>query len=61
MMKDKSSKKQADPRAQAVKQILSLTQLIRRRGTPDEAAEAIEWEKQLERRLGELEPQSLAA
>lgn len=55
-MKERSVRKEPiSPKAEAVKRILSIARLIRRQGTPDEADEALEWEKQLERRLGDIE------
>lgn len=44
-----------DPRAIAVKRILNIAELVRQRGNPDEASEAIQWEKQLRNRLKEIE------
>lgn len=45
-----------DPRAVAVKRLLTVAQLVRQRGTPEEADEALEWEKQLQARLKTIEP-----
>ena len=61
-MKDCSSKvgrpqKQQNPRLGTVKRLLSMAQLIRQHGNPDEAAEALEWEKRLAERLGEVKEQ----
>lgn len=55
-MKAKSaSKPPENPQAAAVKRILNIAQLVRTRGTPEEAEEAIRWEKQLKSRLEEIE------
>ena len=43
-----------NPRAVAVKRILNIAQLIRQRGSPDQADEAINWEKLLEKRLKDI-------
>lgn len=38
-----------------MRRILNIAQLVRTRGTPEEAEEAIRWEKQLKSRLEEIE------
>lgn len=60
-MEHKQSKKTSvesaveSPRVAAVKRILSITKLVRQRGTPEQAEEAVAWEKQLQQRLNQLE------
>ena len=44
-----------NPRADAVTRILTIARVIRRQGTPEEASEALEWERQLQSRLQEIE------
>jgi hypothetical protein len=56
----KNEKQPENPRAQAIRRILSIAQLIRKNGTPDEADEAIEWERLLQKRLAEVEASTLA-
>lgn len=61
--KTKPEETASNPKAAAVRRILNIAQLVRTRGTPDEAMEALNWEKQLEDRLKALEsePESKAA
>lgn len=40
--------------------MLSIAHLIRKTGTADEAAEALTWEQQLEKRLAEVERDTVA-
>lgn len=62
IMKDRTAKKQTpeSPRVVAVKRILSITKLVRQRGSPEEAEEAVEWEKLLMGRIQELEKQTFS-
>lgn len=62
-MKVKTKQVNENPRLAAVRRILNIAQLVRQRGTPDEAQEALVWEKQLEDRakLLEQEPAGIAA
>lgn len=46
--------KGAKARLEVVKQLLAQSQFIRRNCTPEEAAEAVEWEKKLEARQREI-------
>lgn len=52
-----------NPRATAIKRILNIAQLVRQRGAPEQAEEALKWEVQLQRRLEEIEkaPEAQAA
>lgn len=64
-MQDAAKKKIAkdkplDPRVAAVRRILNIAQLVRQRGTPEEALEAVEWERRLNGRLEELESQPVS-
>ena len=47
-------------RIAALNRIISITRLIRRNGTPDEADEAVEWERQLQKRIEEIEKTEVA-
>ena len=59
-VKKGSGKLEETDRVAAVRRILSIAQLVRRNGTPNEADEALEWEKLLERRLQEIEAGAVA-
>lgn len=50
-----------NPRLEAVTRLLSLARIIRRQGkTPDEAIEALEWERKLAERLQQIESGQVA-
>lgn len=62
-MKSRSTQKVTEkspenPRLAALKRIMNIAQLVRQRGEPEAAMEALEWEKRLSDRIKELEGQN---
>lgn len=52
---------QENPRAAAVRTLLRNANVLRRLGSPAEAAEALTWEERLQERLREIEGEPKAA
>lgn len=61
-MKDgKTQKTPANPQTKVRTRLLEMARIIRRTGTPDEAMEAAEWEKLIQKKIDQPEAVAQAA
>jgi len=49
----KTDRVEPDPQSEVIKRLLEMSRIIRRRGTPDEAAAVLPYERQLQHDLEE--------